>query len=107
MKTKQKAANGSFVALTDSAGDVAERYEGACPERSRRNAYGNVHVMDGNYNSRSSTLYDNPYTFTSRRRSEPMCKESAESVTRKVNKDNRKDTLCLSLLFCLVVMAYV
>jgi RHS repeat-associated protein len=57
----------STAALTDSAGDVIERYEGACPERSRRNAYGNVHIMDGNYNSRSSTLYDNPYTFTGRR----------------------------------------
>ena len=49
----------STVALTDSAGDVVERYE--------YDAYGNVHIMDGNYNSRSSTLYDNPYTFTGRR----------------------------------------
>jgi RHS repeat-associated protein len=49
----------STAALTDSAGDVIERYE--------YDAYGNVHIMDGNYNSRSSTLYDNPYTFTGRR----------------------------------------
>jgi meiotically up-regulated gene 157 (Mug157) protein len=31
----------STAALTDSAGDVIERYE--------YDAYGNVHIMDGNY----------------------------------------------------------
>jgi len=37
----------STAALIDTNGEVVERYEGACPERSRRNAYGNVHIMDG------------------------------------------------------------
>jgi len=62
----------SSAALIEDDGDVIERYEGACPERSRRNAYDNVHIMDGNYNSRSSTLYDNPYTFTGRRVGYPL-----------------------------------
>jgi len=69
MNTKQKTVNESlFAALIDTNGDIIDRYEGACPRMSLAgNAYGNVHIMDGNYNSRSSTLYDNPYTLTGRR----------------------------------------
>jgi len=45
-----------------------ERYEGACPERSRRNAYGKTAVMAAtDYSPRSSSSIGNPYTFTGRR----------------------------------------
>jgi len=49
----------SVVALIDDSGNVVERYE--------YDAYGTVHIMDASYNSRTTSSYGNPYTFTGRR----------------------------------------
>ena len=50
----------SAVALLDTGtGAVLERYE--------YDAYGTVHVFDGSWNTRTTSAYGNPYTFTGRR----------------------------------------
>jgi len=49
----------SPAALTNYIGLVQERYE--------YDAYGNPYVMDASYNSRASSLYDNPYYFQGKR----------------------------------------
>ena len=66
----------SSAALIEDDGDVIERYE--------YDAYGNVHIMDGNYNSRSSTLYANPYTFTGRRKHNRRWRKQARTVFKMV-----------------------
>lgn len=48
----------STVALIDTAGDVAERYE--------YDAYGKTCIMDAAYNPRTVSAYSTPYTFTGR-----------------------------------------
>ena len=49
----------SPAALLDASGNVVERYE--------YDAYGTTHIMDASYNSRSASLYDNPYGFQGHR----------------------------------------
>jgi len=65
----------SPVALLDDAGAVLERYERACPEHSRGNAYGTAMIIgigpDGLWFTtddveHTASLYANPYTFTGR-----------------------------------------
>jgi RHS repeat-associated protein len=65
----------SPVALLDDAGAVLERYERACPEHSRGNAYGTAMIIgigpDGLWFTtddveHTASLYGNPYTFTGR-----------------------------------------
>ena len=56
----------SPVALLDDAGAVLERYERACPEHSRGNAYGSVQILTSAFYSLASSQYGNPYTFTGR-----------------------------------------
>jgi len=53
-------ANGNVTALIDaSTGNVVERYH--------YDPYGKALIYDANWNTRSSSSYDNPYTFTGRR----------------------------------------
>jgi RHS repeat-associated protein len=47
------------AALVDSGGTVGERYE--------YDAYGKAAIMDGSYQSRTASSYENPYRFTGRR----------------------------------------
>jgi RHS repeat-associated protein len=56
----------SPVALLDDAGAVLERYERACPEHSRGNAYGSVQILTSAFYPLASSQYGNPYTFTGR-----------------------------------------
>ncbi|MBN1124404.1 MAG: hypothetical protein JXA82_05295 [Sedimentisphaerales bacterium] len=49
----------SVVALLSSGGSIVERYE--------YDAYGTAHIMDASYNTRTTSSYSNPYTFTGRR----------------------------------------
>ena len=63
---------GSVVALSNTSGTIAEQYRGACPERSRGNAFGNTKVYDGSATPVLRTpaqFLGNPTMFTARRRS--------------------------------------
>ena len=53
----------------DSAGDVVERYEGACPGMSLAgNTYGTARIYNEDFTTLKTTSdYNNPYYFTGRR----------------------------------------
>ncbi len=54
----QQNHEGSVTLLTDTAGNVIERY--------RYDVFGAPTIYDGNWNARSSTIYDNRFLFTGR-----------------------------------------
>jgi hypothetical protein len=58
----------SPVALFAANGTTADRYEGACPEYNRGDAYGQAQFLTSNFYPLPSSQHANPYTFTGRER---------------------------------------